>query len=168
MKLKEAIRGQYHAGLEQLRQTVALCPDHVWTGGEHPRNYWRIAYHAAFYTHLYMAQNLEAFQAWERARAYCELLWEKPNIVEAYTRADILEYIQWVDARVDVTVDSLDLESEETGFDWYKGMTKLDHELMNLRHLQGHVGQLSELLMAHGVDIDWVAKLPRTVIPASV
>ncbi len=29
---------------------------------------------------------------------------------------------------------------------------------MSLRHIQGHVGQLSELLMAHGIDTDWVSK----------
>jgi hypothetical protein len=29
---------------------------------------------------------------------------------------------------------------------------------MNLRHLQGHVGQLSELLMAKGIDTDWICK----------
>jgi hypothetical protein len=37
-------------------------------------------------------------------------------------------------------------------------MSKLSHELMNLRHTQGHVGQLSELLMARGIDTGWVAR----------
>ena len=37
-------------------------------------------------------------------------------------------------------------------------MSKLSHELMNLRHTQGHVGQLSELLMARGIDTDWTSK----------
>ncbi len=37
-------------------------------------------------------------------------------------------------------------------------MSKLSHQLMNLRHRQGHIGQLSELLMARGIDTDWVAK----------
>jgi hypothetical protein len=37
-------------------------------------------------------------------------------------------------------------------------MGKLSHQILNLRHLQGHVGQLSELLMARGIDIDWVSK----------
>lgn len=37
-------------------------------------------------------------------------------------------------------------------------MSKLSHELMNLRHTQGHVGQLSELLMARGIDTDWISK----------
>ena len=59
---------------------------------------------------------------------------------------------------VDPTVDQLNLDSDETGFSWYKNMSKLSHQLMSLRHLQGHVGQLSELLMARGIDTDWVAR----------
>ena len=163
MNLKQSIKGQYHAGLEQLRQTIDRCPDDVWTGGEHPRTYWRIAFHAVFYTHLYMGQNEESFRPWEKTRRNCELLWAEPEVVEPYTRADILEYIEQVDASVDATIDGLDLDSEEAGFHWYKGMNKLDHQLMNARHLQGHVGQLSERLMEHGIDIDWVAKLPRSI-----
>jgi len=44
----------------------------------------------------------------------------------------------------------------ESGFSWYS-IPKLDHQLLNLRHLQGHVGQLSELVMATGADLTWVA-----------
>ena len=62
---------------------------------------------------------------------------------------------------IDPTVDQLDLASDETGFSWYKNMSKLSHQLMNLRHMQGHVGQLSELLMARGIDTDWVAQVRR-------
>ena len=71
MNLKQSIKGQYHAGLEQLRQTIDRCPDDVWTGGEHPRTYWRIAFHAVFYTHLYMGQNEESFRPWEKTRRNC-------------------------------------------------------------------------------------------------
>jgi hypothetical protein len=35
-------------------------------------------------------------------------------------------------------------------------MSKLEHQFVNLRHLGGHVGQLSELLMARGMTISWV------------
>ncbi|HLJ53428.1 MAG TPA: DinB family protein [Chthonomonadaceae bacterium] len=164
MTLKQAIKGQYHAGLEQLRQCVDRCPEGVWVGGEHPRSYWRIAYHAAFYTHLYMQQYFEAFQQWDKARDTCKDLWGDPAVLEPYLRSEIMEYIDQVDSGVDATVEALDLDSADTGFPWYKDMAKLDHVLMNLRHLQGHVGQLSERLMAHGVDIDWVGKRARAAV----
>ena len=59
---------------------------------------------------------------------------------------------------LDRWIDALDLDTLESGFDWYPNMPKLDHMMLNIRHLQGHVGQLSELLMAHGIDTDWVSR----------
>ena len=83
---------------------------------------------------------------------------ELPEGAESYRRNEILDYIRFVDELVDPTVDQLNLAADETGFSWYPNMSKLSHQLMNLRHTQGHVGQLSELLMARGIDTDWVAK----------
>jgi hypothetical protein len=165
MDLRSAFKGQYHGGLAMLRQCVEVCPENIWVSGEHPRNFWRIAFHAVFYTHLYLGQNEEAFVRWEKDRETCSDLWEDEGervpVLEPYTKGDILEYLDKVDGSIDITVDGLDLDSEVTGFSWYKNMTKLDHEIMNLRHLQGHVGQLSELLMAKGIETDWIAKRPR-------
>ena len=168
MELREAVKEQYHGGLAMLAECVERCPEALWTAGQHPRTFWRIAFHAAFFTHLYMGQNEEAFQPWPGRRPEIHhSLWqapgelepyELPEGVEAYSRDEILDYLRFIDAMVDTTVDGLDLASDETGFSWYRHMSKLSHELMNLRHLQGHVGQLSELLMAQGIDTHWVAR----------
>ncbi|MFI5385909.1 MAG: hypothetical protein ACHQ50_07290 [Fimbriimonadales bacterium] len=167
MDLRSALKEQYHAGLAMLAECVEKCPDEMWTAGTHPRTFWRIAFHAAFFTQLYLGQDEAAFQPWPSHRKGCERLWEEPAEVEPYelpegvvpySRKEMLDYIVFVDALVDPTIDALDLDAAETGFSWYKNMTKLSHELMNLRHIQGHVGQLSELLMAHGIDTDWIGK----------
>ncbi len=143
-----------------LRETVEKCPDEIWVSGEHPRNFWRIAFHAVFFTHLYLQQNEAAFRRWDKHRDHCDVLWAEPPDVEAYSRADILQYIDLVDESVDATVDGLDLDTQESGFDWYPNTPKLDHQILNIRHVQGHVGQLSELLMARGIDTDWISKRP--------
>lgn len=116
-----------------------------------------IAYHAVFFTHLYLGQTVDDFHPWEKHRDGVTDLWadENPAILEAYSRADVLRYIDSVDKMIDDTVDRLDLESEITGIPWYKDMGKLEHEILNIRHLQTHVGQLSELLMANGIDGDY-------------
>ncbi len=168
MELRQALKEQYHAGLAMLLECVENCPEEMWLEGEHPRTFWRIAFHAVFYTHLYLGQNEEAFQPWTgRREGIHHGLWhppfevepyELPEGAEIYRRNELLDYIHFVDALVDPTVDQLDLDADETGFSWYKNMSKLSHQLMNLRHIQGHVGQLSELLMARGIDIDWVGK----------
>lgn len=160
MELRAALKEQYRGGLMMLRQCIEACPDDLWHSGRHPRTFWRIAYHALFYTHLYLGQNEAAFQPWERHRD-CAGLWENPPVEEPFSQQDLLEYVDSLYSLVGPTVEGLDLETGDPGFSWYKNIDKLSHQMMNLRHLQGHVGQLSELLMAHGIDIDWVAKHPR-------
>jgi hypothetical protein len=172
MDLKSALKEQYHAGLGMLAECVEKCPDDLWTAGQHPRQFWRVAWHAAYFTHNYLAQDEAAFNAsvieWPAAarttlgvgetRSAVEVEpYELPEGVAPLNRRDLLDYIAYLDGIVDLTVEELDLESPSTGFSWYPTMTKLSHELMNLRHIQGHVGQLSEVLMAQGIDTDWIA-----------
>jgi len=159
--IKDAIKGQYLGGLAMLRQAIERCPEEVWTAGDHPRNFWRIAYHAIFYTHFYMGQKEEDFQPWSKHVDSATDLWGETPAVPPFSRNELLSYLDEVAAQTPAIVERLDLESSETGFPWYKNMTKLDHELMNLRHIQGHVGQLSEILLAHGIETDWIAKVPR-------
>lgn len=165
MELRAALKEQYHAGLAMLDQCVERCRDEVWTSGAYPRTYGRIAFHAVYFTHLYLGQSEDAFEPWPGRRDEFPGMWGKPwdlepyelpEETEVYSRKEIREYIAFVDGILDATVDGLDLESSVSGFSWYKKPTKLSHELMNLRHLQGHVGQLSELLMARDIDINWV------------
>jgi len=145
-----------------LRECVEKATDDVWLAGAHPRNFWRIAYHAVYYTHLYLGQTVEDFSAWEKHREGVTDLWAdaNPPVVEAYSQTEVLSYIDSVNKMIDDTVDHLDLERDTTGIPWYKNMGKLEHEILNIRHLQTHVGQLSELLMANGIDSDyWISRV---------
>lgn len=164
-----------------LAQCVDKCPDDVWLApGKKEqdeerfiiRSYWRIAGHAAYFTHLYMGQGEDVFQPWpdRRKDADQEGMWQRPWGVEffefpegtaVWSKQEMLNYIAFIDSIVDSTVDGLDLDTANSGFAWYTKTEKLSHELMNLRHIQGHVGQLSELLMARGIEIDWISRAPR-------
>jgi hypothetical protein len=173
MELRQALKEQYHAGLAMLAECVDKCPDSMWIEGVHPRTFWRIAWHASFFAHFYLVQNEEAFNGsiedWPMAvrtalgvsdsqKTVKVQPYDLPKRATPLTRAQLQEYITYVNGVVDDAVDRLDLECSETGFPWYRNMTKLSHELMNLRHIQGHVGQLSELLMAQGIDTNWIAR----------
>src|SRR5437867_2633993 len=128
MELRQALKEQYHAGLAMLAECVEKCPEGMWLEGEHRRTFWRIAFHAAFFTHLYLVQNEAAFQPWPGQREN-----RLPEGNDFYQRTEILDYIRFVDELIDPTVDQLDLASDETGFSWYPNMSKLSHEFMNLR-----------------------------------
>lgn len=179
MELRAALKEQYHAGLAMLAECVEKCPDDLWAApapverdGDRLciRSFWRIVFHDAFFTHLYLGQNEDSFQPWpDRRKDGDESLWHKawdlepyelPEDTEVYSRQEMLGYIAYVDSLIHPTVEALDLDSPETGFPWYKNMSKLSHQLMNLRHIQGHVGQLSELLMQRGIDTGWISR-PR-------
>ena len=157
MELRSAMKGQYRAALAMLRETIELCPDEVWTSGTPPRLFWRVAYHALFYTDLYLQPNLDSFQPWEKHGEGYEDQGADFPLITAFTKAELLGYLDAIDARIDATVDRLDLDSPECGFWWYD-MPKLDHQLMNIRHIQQHAGQLSELLMVSGIDTDWIGR----------
>lgn len=143
-----------------LRQSIERCPDDIWISGDHPRNFWRIAYHGVFYAHLYLMPNEAAFQPWEKHNEGVTDLWPEanPEVVEPYSRQELMEYVDRIGVLVDPTIDAMDLDSEDSGFSWYPNFGKLDHLILSIRHTQGHIGQLSELLMMHGIDTQWMGK----------
>jgi hypothetical protein len=173
VNIRTALKEQYHAGLAMLDDCLQKCPDDLWLQGEPPRSFWRIAWHTLYFTHNYMVQTADDFNAsvaaWPEpirqklgvgeTRAAIDVEpYELPESVGPLSKAELREYLAYIDSLVDATVDSLDLDTEESGFPWYGGISKLSHQLLNIRHLGGHVGQLSELLMMRGIDTDWVSK----------
>jgi hypothetical protein len=163
MDIKAALKSQYHAAMAMLKPAIEKCPDQLWDR-EHPASpYWQIAYHSLFFTHLYLGQDEDAFRPWEHHREETQFLQElpwaphdPPDLGEPYTREQLLVYWQQVDGMVDATVDALDLEAENCGFWWYD-MPKLEHEWMNVRHIQHHTGQLHDRLTEFVIlEDDWL------------
>ena len=172
--LRRALQEQYLAALAMLADCVARCPDDLWTAGTPPRTFWRVALHAAYFAHLYLGQDVAAFRPYDGAPADYQDLWDPARDVEPYelpesvaplSRRETRDYIAFVAGLVGPTLAALDLDAPETGFPWYPGMSKLSHELLSVRHLQGHVGQLSERLMPHGIDTAWVGKAGAEALP---
>lgn len=156
--LKPALKGQYHAALDMLKWAIEACPDDLWVGGIPPRSFWRLTYHTLFFTDLYLQVRDEEFVLWEHHRDEVEsdAERERPD-ARPYTREEILAYWERVDAMVDAQIDRIDLNSPESGFHWYK-IPKLDHILLNLRHIQEHTGGLRDRLLEAGIDQRWCTK----------
>ena len=60
MSYTDAIISQYLASLEMLRHVITGCPEDLWDRVEDGNRSWHIAYHALFYTHLYLQDSLAA------------------------------------------------------------------------------------------------------------
>ena len=169
---KLVLKSQYHACLAMLGDAIQRCPDDVWLATDHKNAFWQIAYHTLFFAHAYLQPSKEAFRPW--AHQQNDVQYEDaipgapdpnsalPLIPKPYTKAQVLEYWKFCDEMVDTAVDKLDLESPQSGFPRYK-MSKLEHQLVNLRHIQHHEAQLADRLRsAADIGIKWVRGWPPT------
>ena len=162
-----ALKGQYHAALAMLREAIELCPDELWLD-ETPHNaFWRIAYHTLFFVHLYLLDAPEDFvppddhqrdvqnpDAMVRAADPESTL---PVSPEPYLRSRVLEYWDACDSMVDERVDAMDIGSPTSGFYWYP-ISKLEHQIVNIRHAAYHAAQLVDRVRAaKGVGVKWVS-----------
>jgi hypothetical protein len=149
------LKSQYHAALAMLREAIQQCPDDVWFNGEHRNAYWQVAYHALFFAHLYLMPDEAAFQPWtghqpdvqhpDGIAGPVDPGSSLPLIPKPYTKAEALEYWGICDEMVDRAVETLDLASPTSGFSWYT-MPKLEHQIVNIRHIQHHTAQLADRL----------------------
>jgi hypothetical protein len=166
MDIRAALKSQYHAALKTLHEVIAKCPDAMWDdSSDGSSRFWRVAYHTLFFAHFYLQQSEEAFRPWSRHRDEAHVIstvsWENnrpPKPCEPFTRDDLLEYWRDVDGMIDAGVDALDLTAAQSGFPWVK-MPTLEHQILNIRHIQHHAAALSSRLRrSAGVQIGWVAK----------
>jgi len=166
MDIKAIIKSQYHAALEMLHHAIIQCSDNLWRDERFENKFWHIAYHACFYTHLYIHVSESAFIPWEKERTNYNFMgplpwppYSKPEIDERYTKAEILEYLDLLRSQIDERVDELNLEGE-SGFSWIP-LSKMELQFYNIRHIQVHTGELSERLNAESEGgVEWIgAKL---------
>jgi DinB superfamily len=166
MDVRSALKSQYHAALETLHEAIEKCPDAMWNDTDDASApFWRVAYHTLFFAHFYLQQRQEDFTPWARHRDEAQYIrsipWEghrPPHPGEPFTRADLVEYLRLCDGMIDAGVDALDLSAPQCGFPWYQ-MPTLEHQIVNIRHIQHHAAILSSRLRrSAGVEIDWVGK----------
>ena len=164
MDIQSALKSQYHAALETLRLTMEKCPDALWNDpADGPAPFWRVVYHALFYTHFYLQQDQASFIPWAQHREEADLLGlvrgdnpRPPKPCSPYTRDELLEYWRICDEMIDSGVDALDLSAPQCGFPWYN-MPTLEHQILNIRHAQHHAAALAtRLRRAAGISVEWV------------
>ena len=164
--IRRALKSQYRAALAMLGQAIRLCPEEVWEAREHKNAFWQVAYHTLFFAHFYIQPDEAAFRPWKGHRAgsqYPDAIAGPPDpesdlplLPEPYSRAEVLDYWRFCEGMVDDAVDALDVLGRESGFSWYP-IPKLDHQLVNIRHIQHGAAQLADRLRAAAdAGIDWV------------
>lgn len=156
--LRDSLVSQYRSALDMLRQTVEKCPDSLWYDTSLRNALWRVAYHALFYTHLYLQKTDREFVPWAKHRPEVEggLSGGERADAKPYTQAEILEYLEFCEQEAISKTATVDFAAE-SGFHWYR-CNKLEMQLVILRHLQMHTGELSEQISDKtGLEIHWVS-----------
>ena len=162
LDVEAVLISQYRATLKMFSQAVAQCPESLWLSSAYLNQYWHIAYHALFYTHLYLHPGEAEFRPWAEHRQDCRFLGPAPGLPEnlpkpstPYSQAEILDYLAVCNGEVEALVRAVDLASP-SGFSWLP-FSRMELHLYNLRHLQHHTGQLIERLRnAANIGIGWV------------
>ncbi len=172
--LKEILKGQYWAALAMLKECIDLCPEDEWDSKAYTNQFWQVAYHALFFTHYYMQPSSENFHPWEGHQSdnqnpdgiapppeEIDPSKTLPIIPKPYSKAEVLRYWNICEQSVGPAIDAMDLSSRNSGFSWYR-VSKLEHQLINLRHTQHHTAQLADRLRkSANIGIRWVGS--RTI-----
>ena len=136
MNAHQVIQSQYLAALAMLKQAIAKCPPALWDAPADKDKSWFIAYHALYDTHLYLQPARKDFVRWRKHG--------KPISTAALSKEEVLEYLAFVEQEVARRVPATDLAAE-SGFHGFH-MYKLELQLVTIRHIQQHAGELYERL----------------------
>jgi len=148
----QIVISQYLASLEMLKQTITQCPESLWNAAGDRNKFWQAAYHALFFTHLYVSDSEEAFVPWIKHREGYEDFEPLQNR-EPYDKDTLLEYLAFCQHEVAERVPQLNLEESFSG----RPYNKLELQIYSIRHIMQHTGELMERVGARaGAEIDWV------------
>lgn len=161
MNVQAIVVSQFNAALEMLKGAVEKCPDALWDSGDDKTKFWAVAYHALFYTHLYLQDSEKVFKTWEKHREAYEFgaTPAEGGAPVVCPKQTVLEYLAFCRAQVTARVPQLDLEAD-SGFFWLP-FSRLELHLYTIRHVQQHAGELMERLGSRAaIDVDWVGSMP--------
>jgi hypothetical protein len=165
---------QFGAAIDMIDQALVACPDSLWRQRlwrdppDHPlppesAEFWYIAYHALFWLDLYRAGSVEGFAP--PAPFTLEEL-DPAGVVPArpYTREELRTYLASARQKCRTTLETITDEQarQPVDFPWARGrgVSYVELQLYNMRHVQEHAAQLSLLLGQHGIHAEssWVAR----------
>ncbi len=166
MDIRSALKSQHRAALKMLRLAIEQCPESLWDAeSSNQAPVWRVAYHAMFFSNFYLQQDHRGYTTpWAGHRREMVELGEVTNGIritppkcDPMTRQEILAIWDVCDQAIDKGIDALDLDADPCGFPWYP-MPTLEHQLVNIRHVQHHAAALAARLRQVGIEIDWVGE----------
>ena len=165
MNIQDVFVSQYAAGFAMLKNAVSACHEELWDNERDKNRFWRIAYHALFYTDLYLSADEKHFVPWALHHDDYQVLGDKTpwpphhavKIGKPYTQDEVSAYCARLQNTLAERINALDFEAP-SGFCWLP-FNKFELQMYNIRHLQHHVGQcIDRLRERQSAGIGWIGK----------
>ncbi len=149
--VRSALIAQYGAGLSMFAN--AVTPAELWVSSVGTSPFSHIAYHALYFTDLYLSRNEASFTEQPFHLEAAVELRRDPARPEENAPCDKELLLAYIDHCRNKVVETIMSETEATlagpgGF-WHGDMPRLELHLYNIRHLQHHTGQLATALRSH-------------------
>ena len=161
---KSTLVGQYEFALSMFEDCIRQCSDEQWDEDVGNFPFWHVAFHALFYTDLYLSSDLESFEPptfyRENYQYFGRLPYppHEPFVADIpYDKETILAYVGHCRRKVPKSIEAETTESLQgpCGFWWYE-IPRAEFHLNNIRHLQHHTAQLGLYLrQTANVGIGW-------------
>lgn len=156
------LKSQYQASLQTMRVIIDKCPLELWTNESFANKTWHICYHALFYTNLYLSQDENNVETWNKSKLHYQFMgkveWTTdfdPQLALPYSQDEMVEFCLFVESRLDTIFKTNDFD-RESGFHWLP-FNRFELYLYTLRHLQHHIGQLIErLAVSYNISTPWI------------
>lgn len=165
---------QFGAAIDMLDNALVACPDSLWRQrlwrgpSDQPlppgfAEFWSVAYHALFWLDLYLSDSGEGFTP-PAPFGLEELDPDGAVPARPYTKEELRAYLAASRQKCHTVFAALTDERARQIADipWAKrlGVSYVELQLYNMRHVQEHAAQLSLALGQHGIQTEasWVAR----------
>ncbi|WNS45148.1 DinB family protein [Paenibacillus sp. MMS20-IR301] len=153
-KMVEVLRRQFEPVVEMLKQQVAECPDEFWNDAS--QKYWKHVFHAATSMKFWFRQQKEeAFIIPDFGRDITEALDQECS--DYPTKEEMTAYVEEMMKVARSFVDELTDETLMEPCVLFAEITKMDVVLMQIRHVQHHVGYCNSILNSNQLEaVKWI------------
>jgi DinB superfamily len=149
------LRRQIDPTLQMLADIVESCPDSLWTDSRTGRPFWQQVIHALTGVRLWLREASQPFSPPDFGQGPVPDLDQMPSF--AVDRLAVKKYLQAIQAVVDSFFTSVDDSRLLLPSSVYDRFTDADLILMQIRHLQHHIGYCNCLLqVGHAKPAKWL------------
>lgn len=139
--------------LEMLEQLVEGCPDEIWFNRQ--SGYWKHIFHAITGIEFWFRQEGEEFHKPNLNKGVSPDLDEEST--EDPTKEEMRAYVKEMIAKSNSFIEHINDENVLEPSEVYNELTKADMIVMQIRHIQHHVGYCNHILSSqHHKAVQWL------------